>query len=238
MMVKRVAAGVVLTLGLGLFSGCGVPQEAPSPLPRATALGDVDVLAGPAIFLDLGGQGRDALSNGTASFARVAKLSVRGIPMDGLPALLQQCSTLVWLDASACGLNSLDGAVHALPLVETLYLSDNKLAVLPEEIAFLSALRYLNLDRNLLTELPASIGSLDELRWLRLNRNRLTALPEALGSLPQLERLYLRHNALTNLPAALLESTSLQALFLEGNPIPPAEQARIKAAMPACDVRF
>ena len=238
MLMNRVVSGVVFALAVGFLTGCGVPQEAPSPLPRAIALADVDALAGPAIFLDLGGQGTNALTNGSANLARVAKLSLRGIPMSALPALLQQCASLVWLDAGECGLTSLDAAMSALPGVRTLYLSDNKLARLPEEIAFMPALRYLNLDRNALTQLPPALGSLAELRWLRLNRNRLTALPEQLGSLPQLERIYARHNALTSVPAALLESTSLKGLFLEGNPIAPEEQARIKAALPECDVRF
>jgi Leucine-rich repeat (LRR) protein len=238
MLMNRVMSWVVLALTVGYLTGCGVPQEAPSPLPRVTALADVDALAAPAIFLDLGGQGTNAFTNGTANFGRVAKLSLRGIPMAALPALLQQCASLVWLDAGECGLTSLDAAMSALPGVQTLYLSDNKLASLPEEIAFMPALRYLNLDRNVLTQLPSAVGSLVELRWLRLNRNRLSALPEQLGSLPQLERLYARHNALTSVPASLLESASLKGLFLEGNPIAPEEQARIKAALPECDVRF
>ena len=164
MMMKWVMTGLALPLFLVSLTGCGVPQEAPAPLPRATSVAALAALEAPAIFLDLGAQGTNALSSGMESYDRVAKLSLRAMPLTSLPNLLAQCPALVWLDAAECGLTTLDSAMHALSSVQTLYLSDNKLTGLPAQFALLPALRYLNLDRNGLTTLPQSMASLVELR--------------------------------------------------------------------------
>ena len=51
-----------------------------------------------------------------------------------------------------------------------------------------------------LTELPESLAELSQLKFLDISRNLLTTLPEWLGNLTSLDRLIISNNKLSTLP--------------------------------------
>ncbi len=212
--VKNFAAALLF----GLLGGC-FQQSAPERIPTATTPEACLAAADTVQFAHL-----SALNGPLAAFPdgldrcpALWKLSLRGqTALAPLPAAVADCKGLRWLDLSEMGLADLPPALATLPL-QRLYLADNALAALPEAVASLSSLDYLNLDRNRLAALPDSVGAWTSLRWLRLNGNRLASLPAAASSWLALRRLYLRDNALAAFPDALAGLPALEQLDLGGN---------------------
>jgi leucine-rich repeat protein SHOC2 len=144
------------------------------------------------------------------------RLSLRTCTVGELPPALATLPQLNWLDLGQTALTNLPAASLQLPNLTYLWLNDNGLSELPASVGSLSKLRYLNLDRNRLTTLPESLGALGELKWLRLNNNPLKALPVNLDGLAR----------------------NLQRLYLKNTPLPEAERARIRHALPNCQIFF
>ena len=89
------------------------------------------------------------------------------------------------------------------------------------DFAGLTKLRTLYLDNNGLTELPDEVfAGLTALKELYLNNNELTTLPGGVfAGLTRLKVLTLYHNALLKLPDGVLEPlTALEALYPSDNP--------------------
>ncbi|KAL6057879.1 LRR receptor-like serine/threonine-protein kinase GSO1 [Balamuthia mandrillaris] len=103
--------------------------------------------------------------------------------------------------------------------LSVIYLSNNKLTTIPEELLFLAhSLKELHMQYNLLETLPPSIAGFSRLEKLFLSHNRLTALPAELGHLSSsLTTLSLFSNRLTEVPRELCKLVSLRALFLDHN---------------------
>ena len=81
-----------------------------------------------------------------------------------------------------------------------LYLYDNELTELTDEIGSLGRLRVLDLAGNALSSLPTTIRACHRLEYLYLHGNRLVGLPAGIGQLSALRYLNLNHNPLSHLP--------------------------------------
>ena len=113
------------------------------------------------------------------------------------------------------------GDFAGLTNLQTLYLTDNSLETLPEDIfEGLAALTTLQLENNGLKELPEDIfDGLGSLTGLRMQNNQLSTLPEdVLDGLTSLTGLFLTQNELSELPEDVFEGlTGLKTLYLDGN---------------------
>ena len=113
------------------------------------------------------------------------------------------------------------GDFAGLTNLQILYLTDNSLETLPEDIfEGLAALTTLQLENNGLKELPEDIfDGLGSLTGLRLQNNQLSTLPEdVLDGLTILTGLFLTQNELSELPEDVFEGlTGLKTLYLDGN---------------------
>ncbi len=167
-------------------------------------------------YLNLNATSQKAFPDDILKLKNLERLSLRQNTITSLPEGIGTLPALKWMDLGSIGLTSLPPSVGSLQNLAHLYVNDNALTQLPEELGTCPKLEYLNADRNKLTTLPASIGKLSSLKWLRLNGNQLTALPSDLSGL----------------------ATNLRRLYLKGNPIPDPEKARIKAALPNCEIIF
>jgi Leucine-rich repeat (LRR) protein len=96
-------------------------------------------------------------------------------------------------------------------------------------------LKNLFLSNNQLTDLPQEIGQLTQLEYLDISDNQLTKLPQEIGQLTQLTNLYLSNNQLTEFPQ---EIRQLRYLALNGNPIPEDITNQLKIQLPNCNVWF
>lgn len=109
------------------------------------------------------------------------------------------------LDMSGQGLKSVSLEIRNFSHITALYLNNNKLSALPDEIfADLRALTTLDMSFNHLAQLPSSIGKLDQLRRLVLHQNRITELAPEVGRLFKLKELQLEGNPIISPPPAIL----------------------------------
>jgi hypothetical protein len=142
------------------------------------------------------------------------------------------------LDLSSMGLTGLPPEITRLQQLETLDLSGNALARLPDCLERLGGLRRLFVLKNGISEWPAVVARLPSLemvsfksnrlarlperdylppgvRWLMLTDNQLESLPDDFGdALPRLRKLALAGNRLTGLPDSFARLSGLELLRL------------------------
>lgn len=99
-----------------------------------------------------------------------------------LPSFLGDMPRLRWINASYCRLRRVEPAVCHLGELERLYLSNNRLEMLPMELWQLRALEELRVDNNELRMLPVGLLFLPKLREVTLENNPLLTAEEADGA--------------------------------------------------------
>lgn len=112
------------------------------------------------------------------------------------------------LNLSSSNLTDISG-IEIFTELESLYISNNQITHLPDEIGTLSKLTALIAGSNALTSLPDSIGNLTNLKTLYLDNNAISSLPVSMGNLNKLTDLILTSNQLTSLPDTLFNAGNL-----------------------------
>ncbi|XP_073519938.1 leucine-rich repeat and calponin homology domain-containing protein 1 isoform X1 [Phyllobates terribilis] len=100
--------------------------------------------------------------------------------------------------------------------LEALNLYQNCIKVIPDTLANLQMLTYLNISRNQLSSLPACLCGLP-LKVLIASNNKLGFLPEEIGQLQQLMELDISCNEITSLPQQIGLLKSLRELNVRRN---------------------
>jgi len=153
---------------------------------------------------------------------------------------------------SSQGLTSLDGisrltvvdAGQSVPISKVpnlqLFLNNNRIAVVPEELAELGNVTfiYFNVNRirtippavtrmkslqgmyftsNALTEIPPYVFTMRGLRKFQISRNRVREIPPEFGQLINLIHLNLAENEIASLPDSMANLTQLRVCDLSGN---------------------
>lgn len=112
-----------------------------------------------------------------------------------------------------------------------LYLTFNRLAVLPSSVSLFSSLEFLDISNNGLQLICEGITRLTRLKTLIAKNNRLdeSSLPKDFGTL-QIEMLNLSGNRFEEMPPQFLKLQRLQSLSLGGNRLKsiPAEIENLK----------
>lgn len=109
---------------------------------------------------------------------------------------------------------------------------------IPPAIGQLKKLHTLRITLGSFSELPKEIAELQQLRSVDFTDGVLTNV-DGLAGLENLDELYLYGCHLKTLPADLSHWKKLKHLGLTGNPyISDAEKARVKAALPGCEIVF
>jgi Leucine-rich repeat (LRR) protein len=116
-------------------------------------------------------------------------------------------------------LTNLPEDIGKLRSLNILSLRGNKIERLPDSITDLSNLGTLTLDQNNIVELPVGFGRLQTLTNLDLRANHLRRLPKEIADLPVLRTLRADKNQLTEIPAEIAHLKGLQVLSLEENQI-------------------
>jgi len=101
--------------------------------------------------------------------------------------------------------------------LKELFLDNNELQIIEDEVKGLVQLQILNLEHNKLSKLPSSIGQLTSLVILNLEHNQLTQLPSEVRLLKKLNKLLLANNKLTELPATIIYLDKLEELHVGNN---------------------
>jgi Leucine-rich repeat (LRR) protein len=106
------------------------------------------------------------------------------------------------------------------------------------DIKNLKSLTTLRLTLNAIKAIPNELAELKNLTLIDLTDNPALTNINCLTQLANLQYLYLYGCGLTKLPDNIGDLKNLKALGLVGNHLDKAEQARIKKALPNCDIKF
>ncbi len=138
---------------------------------------------------------------------------------EGVDPLLYCLKQLNFLEISKCGLTELSEDVSNLEELTKLSLQHNALLTVPNGLASLINLKYLDVSFNAISSLPANIfEKLSHLESLVLDSNQLADLP-SLSGLVELHHLSAANNQLCSLPATLSNCAKLMTVNAAGNQI-------------------
>lgn len=154
---------------------------------------------------------------GSASSDRSSSISVT----EELLGYTQHWRSLAVLNLSGCSLTTLPIDVSRVPMLEKIFLDNNKLSVLPPEIGQLERLQVLRLDHNMLLSVPAELKQCAALVELSLEHNKLVRPLLDFRAMTELCTLRLFGNPLEFLPEILpctkLRYLSLANVHIDGN---------------------
>lgn len=124
---------------------------------------------------------------------------------------------LYQLDLSFNELESIPSSIGTLINLSSLFISNNKLKIIPNEICNLKLLKNLDLSFNSISSLPQSYPSLYSLTVCNLRRNKIKYLPNDIYNLTSLQILDLSANYLEYLPKEIGYLTNLKVLDVYHN---------------------
>lgn len=124
---------------------------------------------------------------------------------------------LLVLNVSCNQLVQISESVGNLKLLRELLLANNRIEIIPVQIARCVNLRKLDLHRNRLKELPSGLQHCERLEDLNVAFNQLTMIPPELGRLQHLRVLNVGYNKLTRLPHTLCDCPLLKQVNCAGN---------------------
>ncbi|XP_031494059.1 phospholipase A I isoform X1 [Nymphaea colorata] len=144
-------------------------------------------------------------SDGVGVLTRLIRSNAGG---EGGPAAYalgfeQHWRSVTFLNLSGCGLSVLPVELTRLPLLQKLYLDNNKLSLLPSELGELKSLKELRLDYNMLISVPVELKECIGLTELSLEHNKLVRPLLDLRAMSELRILRLFGNPLEFLPEIL-----------------------------------
>jgi hypothetical protein len=116
-------------------------------------------------------------------------------------------------------LRRLPDELFELQNVTFLYLNHNRFDAIQPEIAKMRGLQGMYFTGNRIARIPPEVFTMTWLRKLQVSRNHLTELPEALGNLTNLIHMNMSENAITVLPDSIAKLTKLRVCDLSDNRI-------------------
>ncbi|ODV80946.1 uncharacterized protein CANTADRAFT_20499 [Suhomyces tanzawaensis NRRL Y-17324] len=121
----------------------------------------------------------------------------------------------LWCQLDLCGqgLLNMSPKLFQYDFLESLYLNNNRLTVIPPVISKLRSLRTLDLSHNRISEVPAELGLCYNLRYLYLFDNNIKTLPLEFGNLIELLFLGVEGNPMDIKLANLLSEKGTKELI-------------------------
>ncbi|ORX83716.1 L domain-like protein [Anaeromyces robustus] len=107
--------------------------------------------------------------------------------------------------------------IFKITSITSLYLLNDTISILPDNIGNLKNLKRLDIRNNKLKTIPSSIKNLSKLEYLNLSNNPITKLPEEIGDLTELRLIYLNNCKLEQLFSSITKLSNLQELEIKNN---------------------
>ncbi|PON38399.1 Patatin-related protein [Parasponia andersonii] len=122
---------------------------------------------------------------------------------DGVSGCGEHWKSVTLLSLCGCGLSVLPVEITRLPLLEKLYLDNNRLSLLPPEVGALKSLKVLRVENNMLVSVPVELRQCIGLVELSLEHNKLVRPLLDFRAMAELQVLRLFGNPLEFLPEIL-----------------------------------
>ncbi|XP_042422913.1 phospholipase A I-like isoform X1 [Zingiber officinale] len=140
-------------------------------------------------------------SDGGGVFTRLIRSNLVPSGMgNGVQGLGDHWKSVTMVNLCGCGLSVFPVGLTKLPLLEKLYLNNNKLLLLPPELGDLENLKVLRVDNNMLSSVPAELRQCVMLVELSLEHNKLVRPLLDFRAMAELRVLRLFGNPLEFLP--------------------------------------
>lgn len=146
------------------------------------------------------------------------KLSIRNNRVTDISPL-SRCTALEYLYVDNNYIRSLPEDLGSLSKLEVLAVSRNQISRIPKSIDGCTVLRKLDCTSNRIHELPEQLFKCRMLVDLHISNNHIAKIPVQLGMLDSLRWLFADNNAIASLPESLSDLENLQWLSLSGNQI-------------------
>ena len=127
------------------------------------------------------------------------------------------CTSLTTLDLSSNCFRSLPIPVCQLIELQELFLTRNRITMLPSDLTSLKHLRILHLQNNCFKDLPVSVCQLSSLEILNIECNQIEMIPDEICQMSNLKELYAKSNQLDHLPNSITKLSNLEELYLTDN---------------------
>lgn len=111
-----------------------------------------------------------------------------------------EITSVIGLTLDHLGLQTLPDSLAELKNLRYLNLAHNEFKIFPEVICELTSLKELSLEHNHLTVVPENLGCLTKLKKLNLSHNKIQILPESICKLSRLFHFHANNNELVALP--------------------------------------
>ncbi|XP_021851200.2 phospholipase A I [Spinacia oleracea] len=162
----------------------------------------------PLKAITMGKTGSGQQSDGIGVLTRLLRSKVAATAVatgvgDGCLNFAEHWNSVTALSLCGCGITVLPVEVTKLPLLERLYLNNNKLSVLPPEVGLLKNLKVLRADDNALVSVPVELRQCVGLVELSLDHNKLIRPLLDFRAVAELRVLRLFGNPLEFLPEIL-----------------------------------
>jgi len=160
--------------------------------------------AGTMLSLALGDNKITCLPANIGSLQALRSIHVGGNKLGALPASLWTLQ-ITELGLSNCGLTEISPDIGNLTKLNIVYLNQNELTAVPDEICNCKELTGFGAASNKLTKLPEGVAGLP-LQSLKFDYNQIEELPEDFGNLAAtLKKLEIQGNQLKSLPASFAD---------------------------------
>jgi Leucine-rich repeat (LRR) protein len=111
-----------------------------------------------------------------------------------------------------------DPRIGQMEKLEILYLANNQIHSLPDNISNLTSLTELYLHHNRLSSTPADIGKLSRLQVLRINHNAILEFDPGIATLKKLRNLDISSNQMKSIPVDAMDFPQLELISVHTNP--------------------
>lgn len=112
-------------------------------------------------------------------------------------------------------IDTLKGDIGMLTTLTTLRIPSNQLKHIPDAVASLTALDYLDAGNNYIETMTENIGNLVNLKFLYLNKNRLKKIPASIGKCQKLQELDVVRCGAMVLPPELADIPRLENVYMD-----------------------
>ncbi|MBI3379908.1 hypothetical protein HY029_04090 [Candidatus Gottesmanbacteria bacterium] len=186
-------------------------------------------------ILNLRGKKLTSIPQSISNFKNLAIFIASNNNINQLPVELGEISSLRMVDLSVNKIKQIDPIV-SLSNLRFLYLTDNEISALPEDIGKMEKLLILRLNRNKLNKLPQSIGLMASLTSLNVNYNNLTEIPSEVGTMSNLHSLVISNNSISELPSEITNLTKLKLIAVNKTKLSQDQLDQLQSSMPDLEI--
>jgi Leucine-rich repeat (LRR) protein len=187
-------------------------------------------------YLDMINCGIKELPQNFGDLVNIKKLYLSDNQLSALPESVSKLTGLKYINLDRNNFTEFPVSLSNHKTLRWLRLNDNQITNITS-FAGMGSLKCLYLNNNKIQTLPNDISVLGNLTDLALAGNQLKSLPENIFKLKKLERLSLQDNQLTNITVSL-EKLPLRWIRLDGNNISKDEINNLKLKLPDCTIIY